>query len=187
MIKSSWIYAAIAAALIIGLPLQFQSRAAAGYGCDVSASQLWAPGRLPVHRVEAFSHGPSCAHAVVVIVVRGPNGVPLWNDSMPAAQVMTFAGLNTRQNMGVALRDWMTQNHLFKTSADLPVWKKGDAAPTSGEFPFYPDEGVDRDYYEQVRAGKVPVFCYVQGMESIACVVLKDGGMTKIGLQTFPG
>jgi hypothetical protein len=49
------------------------------------------------------------------------------------------------------------------------------------------DEGVDRDSYEQVRVAKVPVFCYVQGMESLACVVLKDGGMSKIGLQTFPG
>jgi hypothetical protein len=31
------------------------------------------------------------------------------------------------------------------------------------------------------------VFCYVQGMESMSCVVFRDGGMTKIGVQTFPG
>jgi hypothetical protein len=32
------------------------------------------------------------------------------------------------------------------------------------------------------------VFCYVQGMESMACIGLsKDGQMTKIGVQSFPG
>jgi len=33
----------------------------------------------------------------------------------------------------------------------------------------------------------VPVFCYVQGMESMACVALQNGEMTKVGVQTFPG
>jgi hypothetical protein len=57
-----------------------------------------------------------------------------------------------------------------------------------GEFPFYPEEGMDQVTYEQIRAEKQKIFCYVQGMESIACVAIsKNGAATKIGVQTFPG
>jgi hypothetical protein len=40
---------------------------------------------------------------------------------------------------------------------------------------------------EAARAARLPVFCYVQGMESMACVMWKDGGITKLGVQLFPG
>ena len=183
--KKYLVIAAVLAALIFVTPFLYFADAAPG--CDARAAQPWVTGRGVAHHVEAFSNGPTCAHAVVTIIVRAPNGMPLLSDSMPAAQVMIFAGLKARSEVKAALKDWMTQTHLFKSSSDLPVWKKGEAAPSSGEFAFYPDESVDRDFYEQVRAAKVPVFCYVQGMESLACTVLKDGGMSKIGLQTFPG
>jgi hypothetical protein len=100
---------------------------------------------------------------------------------------MVFVEAKTRAQMTRALGEWLLQSHTFRSTADLPPWKKGDEQPTSGEFPFYPEAGVDRDGYEQWRAQRLPVFCYVQGMESMSCVVLKDGQMTKIGVQTFPG
>lgn len=159
----------------------------AANGCNVVASTAWkAAGR--VHRVDAFSNGAICAHAVVTLVVRAGDGKALWVDAAPAAQLMTFVEVRTRQQMTRALGEWTSQNHMFKSTAELPEWKKGAERPASGEFPFYPESGTDREMYEQVRAAKQPLFCYVQGMESMACIALAaDGQMTKVGVQAFPG
>lgn len=165
----------------------FLAEAVAGPGCDVSAWSTWTPGRERAHRVEAFSHGPSCAKAAVTIIIRGPNGTPLWVDAMPASQLMQFQEVKNNRQMVDALRDWVSNPSTFKSTADLPAWPKGADAPTAGEFAFYPDKDVDQESYEQIRAARAPLFCYVQGMESMSCVVLQDGGMTKVGVQTFPG
>ena len=169
------------------LPNPFSAEAARNVGCGGAVWQTWAPSQNSVFRAEASSDGPSCAHAVVTLVIRAPGGAPLWADALPASQVMTFSQVRRAGDMAVALREWLTQSHQFRTSFDLPVWKKGEAAPIAGEFPFHPDEAVDHDYYEQIQSERLPVFCYVQGMESMACIVLKDGTMMKIGLQSFPG
>ncbi len=160
----------------------------AASGCNAGVSKAWMPLKGRAYRLEAFSNGPSCALAVVTLTVRAPDGTALWVDAAPAAHLMTFGEVKTLKQMTSALNDWLSQAHVFKTTAELPEWKKGEDAPKSGEFQFIPDAGVDREYYEQARAGRLPVFCYVQGMESMSCVALsKDGQMTKIGVQTFPG
>jgi hypothetical protein len=157
-------------------------------GCSASASRVWTPAGGRSYRTEAFSNGGKCASAVVTIAVRGPDGTVLWADGAPGAHVMTFAGVKTRVEMVKALSDWLSQDHMFKSSADLPPWGPNDEAPKSGEFPFYPEAGVDREGYEQIRAQKLPVFCYVQGMESLACLtVTREGQMEKVGVQLFPG
>ncbi len=157
--------------------------------CNLSASKLWPATKGRPLATEAYSNGHNCALAVVVIVVRGADGKPIWHDAMPAEQVMTFVEAKTPKQMKAALGDWLYQSHTFKSTGDLPEWKKGAEAPVVvGEFPFYPEADVDQDTYSKIRAEKAPIFCYVQGMESLSCVALsKDGGMTKVGVQTFPG
>ena len=39
----------------------------------------------------------------------------------------------------------------------------------------------------KLRGARVPMFCYVQGLESMACVALTSDGITKVGVQSFPG
>lgn len=155
--------------------------------CNLGVVKPWAPFRGAVFGSEAYSNGGACADAVVTIVVRAQRRV-LWTDAMPASQLMTFVEAKTPAQMQAALADWLAQRHLFKSSGDLPVWNKGADAPVAGEFPFYPEGGVDRDTYMQIRAERQAMFCYVQGMESMACVAIaKDGTATKVGVQSFPG
>ena len=158
-------------------------------GCSQSATKLWAATKGRPFSTEAYSNGRTCASAVVTIVVRGADGKVLWAEAMAAEFLMTFVEAKTPQKMKAALADWLYQSHTFKSTGDLPEWKKGaDAPAVVGEFPFYPDDGVNQETYSQIRAAKQPIFCYVQGMESLSCIGLsKDGAMTKIGVQTFPG
>lgn len=185
--------ATIAAAFVMGgLVLAGGERlmfaAAAAPGCNATVTRTWSPVTGRAYRTEAYANGSNCAQAVVTIAVRGADGVAMWSDAAPAQRVMTFSSVKTRAQMVQALGEWLAQDNMFKTTADLPPWLEGEDAPQSGEFPFYPEPGFDRETYEQVRAQKLSVFCYVQGMESLAClVVMRDGQMDKIGVQSFPG
>lgn len=174
--------------LMVAVGAASASAPAAAPGCEASVGAVWTPatGQRPF-RVEAVSHGPSCDRAIVVLTVRGPDGKPLWVDARVGQLVMLFAGVKNTKAMKSALGDWIRQGPQLKNAASLPSWPPGAERPASGEFPFLPDEAVDRDFYESARRAKLPLFCYVQGMESMACVVLKDGGMMKLGVQLFPG
>jgi hypothetical protein len=182
------ILATTLAVLCLGSPALATLRIVpSGPACTLGVVKPWVPFKGQVYGAEAYSNGSACADAVVTIVVRAQRRV-LWTDAMPAAQLMTFVEAKTPAKMKAALVDWLDQPHTFKSSADLPEWKKGAEAPEAGEFPFYPEAGVDRDTYMQIRSEKQAMFCYVQGMESMACVAIaKDGAATKVGLQTFPG
>lgn len=176
----------IAAAALAGLSFVVPAQAA---GCNLGAANPWLAGKGRPFMSEAYSNGATCAGAVVTIVVRGPDKKVLWVEAMPAAQLMTFADANTAPKMKAALRDWLLQQHPFKSTGDLPEWKKGKDSPEPlGEFPFYPDEGMEQAGYAKIRAEKQALFCYVQGMESLACIAIsKDGTATKLGAQSFPG
>ncbi|MEQ1867038.1 MAG: hypothetical protein ABL996_20550 [Micropepsaceae bacterium] len=165
-----------------------QTSPAAAGNCAQSASRPWAPVKGRAFRAEAFSNGPTCSLAVVTLVVRAPDGKVLWVDAAQTDQLMTFVEAKSRKQMARALDEWLFQSHGFKSTADLPEWKKGADAPAAAEFPFLPEADIDRDAYEKIRGEKQTVFCYVQGMESMACLGLsKDGSLSKIGVQLFPG
>ncbi len=158
-------------------------------GCNVGVAKAWVPFKGAVYGSEAYSNGATCAGAVVTIVVRAPDGNVVWVDAAPAAQLMPFVDVKTPQRMQAGLNDWVSQQHPFKSTGDLPEWKKGADAPAMlGEFPFYAEPGVDQESYAQIRADRLAIFCYVQGMESMACVAIaRDGSATKVGVQLFPG
>jgi hypothetical protein len=181
-------YRSAIAAIALMFVTSVQPLPATAGNCAQSASRPWVPVKGRAYRAEAFSNGPACSLAVVTLVVRAPDGKVLWVDAAQADQLMTFVEAKTRKQMARSLADWLFQSHNFKSTGDLPEWKKGADAPAAAEFPFLPEADVDREAYEKIRAERQPVFCYVQGMESMACLGLsKDGSLAKIGVQLFPG
>lgn len=155
--------------------------------CRASASARW--NDVPGHTISAFTGGPDCARAVAVLTIRDGQGNPVFHESFVTEYVMILAGANTQASLATALKEWVdSSNPAFATTASLPEWPEGADAPASGEFPFYPAEEIDRAAWNRIRAAGAPVFCYVQGMESLGCVT-KDGdaGIVKIGVQSFPG
>jgi hypothetical protein len=138
--------------------------------------------------VSAFSEGPNCARASATIVVRDAGGAVLWVDAAASEHLFTLQDARNASDMRAALGAWISETaNAFASTAALPPWEEGAEAPTSGEFPFYPESYIDHDYYESIRARAAPIYCYVQGMESMACLMLDDGRLEKIGVQSFPG
>jgi hypothetical protein len=156
-------------------------------GCDARAVQAWSVGEGELS-VEAATAGPDCARAVATLVVRDSSGVPLYADVHLAEHVMTLAPARDQAAMQTALGEWLTPSTIMASTSALPDWPENATAPQSGEFPFYPEEGYDRESYTALRQNNLPLFCYVQGMESMACVAFSgEGQVSKIGVQTFPG
>ncbi len=160
---------------------------AAAKECSGIAGTEWPA--VKGYSIGAIAGGPDCQKAVALIVVRDADGNPVYHESYVAEYVMVLAGAQNSAELTKALQDWInTADQQFKTTADLPEWKEGADQPVLGEFAFYPDEGVDRDTYEKIRAAKTPVFSYVQGMESIAVITVDpEAGVISIGAQSFPG
>jgi hypothetical protein len=157
--------------------------------CNLRASAPWTVAGAG-YTAQAVSDGPSCEMAVLLLVVRDPSGKPIWTDSARADQLMIFQGVTDKSAMATTLAEWIDQeDSLMKRGESLPAWDADQEQPVSGEFPFYLEEGVDRELYEKYRRANGPLFCYVQGMESMACISLdpETGEMTKVGAQSFPG
>jgi hypothetical protein len=152
--------------------------------CEASAGNDWKEAGV---RVLARVFGPNCADAVAVIVVRGQGGALLHQRAFAAASVMTLAGVNDGSAMGAALKEWTKPGSGMSRTGQLPDWPQGADAPAASEFPFYPAQGVDRDFHNAWRADDAPMFCYVQGMESASCIAVKDGAVSELGVQSFPG
>ncbi|GAM98399.1 hypothetical protein U91I_02032 [alpha proteobacterium U9-1i] len=155
--------------------------------CAVNAAHPWNAAGTTLS-VEASTSGPDCALAEATLTIRAPAGEILWTESYPSARVMILADATNPQSMQTALNEWISfENTTIPTSGALPDWPQGQAYPPNGEFPFYPEEGTDRADYMALRGRDAPLFCYVQGMESLACLVWENGALTKVGVQTFPG
>lgn len=176
------------AAALMGAAL-FAAPALAAEKCTASADSVWAGAGKGV-TIEAFASGAKCETAMAVLVIRDETGAASYYEAYPAEFVMVLAGMATPKDLEAVLKSWIdTAQPVFATTGDLPEWADGAESPVLGDFAFYPEEGIDRAAYTKVRDSKAPVFCYVQGMESMACIVkdAEGGGFFKLGVQTFPG
>jgi hypothetical protein len=155
--------------------------------CDAATDGDWVTGAGERFRVTATTSGPNCRQSVALMIVRDAAGDVVWTDARAAVHV---AGLNTprtRTPMTEALRQWIGFATRGQTTADLPPWTRPQEGPSVSGFEFEPEPWIDRDTYLALRARAEPMFCYVQGIESLACLIARDGRLEKIGVQAFPG
>jgi hypothetical protein len=156
--------------------------------CTASATQRWTPLSGVYFTVEAQSFGPGCENAVAAIAVRYAEQQLLYTEAFPAAHIAPLSGARDAVTMQTALADWINpETNVMQRTGDLPDWPQGADAPSGGEFPFIVEAGWDREAYLAQRAANAPMFCFVQGMESLACLVRRNERMEKIGVQAFPG
>jgi hypothetical protein len=175
-------------ALAACAPVEGQPRAADA-GCTASANDAWRPAGGGEFSIEATSAGPDCERSVATIVIRDGEGRVAWSEAYASEHVMVLASARDTGAMEVALAGWINPeaNTTLQTSSALPDWPANAEAPQIGEFPFYPEPYLNREGYTTLRAENLPLYCYVQGMESLACLALDDGRLEKIGVQSFPG
>jgi hypothetical protein len=155
--------------------------------CDAEANGEWAAGAGERFAVSAMTTGPNCRQSAVVLIVRNADGDIAWTDALAANHVMGLNEPATRSPMSAALANWIGEGARGRTTADLPDWTHAAGAPSASGFEFSPEPWYDRDAYLRLRARAEPMFCYVQGMESLACLITDGERLEKIGVWSFPG
>jgi hypothetical protein len=166
--------------------------------CNTSVSRKWNVNSKQAYLIEASSIGPDCKRAVTVMVVRDGNGEVKYSLSMASKDNAVFGGLADKpvadlKAMRVALGEWLDAGLSSKKNrlSKFLEWKAGTDGPAEtppAEFPFTVSSEISRETYEAWRKQNVPVFCFVQGMESMRCLVLtKEGTINEVGIQSFPG
>ncbi len=179
----------IAGALALATACTPPAAQTADAGCAISVSTPWRPLSGTEFTVEASTMGADCAKAVATIVVRNVQGDVIYTEAHSTEHVMVLAPAHDSTAMRAALTEWIApeSNTTMQTSSALPEWPANADSPQNGEFPFYPIEGTTREGYNEVRDANVPLYCYVQGMESLNCLALRDGALESVGVQSFPG
>lgn len=189
----------LAIALLVGCSLAIGIASAAtpksaSTGCAVRQTATWDPnfgkartGLLAPFQIEAVSSGPRCATARVVLSIRNSAGTLLHRRTYRADQVMGLYNASNRAQMRTELRTWITFRGGENFHDNLPAWPRGASEPEEREFPFRPADTITRAQYNAVITQRTPVYCYVQGMESLNCLMLRDGTLVPFGIQSFPG
>lgn len=175
-------------ALSVAIFLAAAASPARSADCNAQASAPWRQSGQGVV-AEARSLGARCDKAKIELTLRSARGKALMSFASTADAIMTFADVKTKAAMQAKLASWLAEAmRTMPTSAKLPDWKPNQTEPSDGEFPFVVDEGVTRPFYLSMRKAKLPMFCFVQGMESLGCAVMRPNGeATRLGAQTFPG
>lgn len=158
-------------------------------GCAATSNVMWGPigpSDHPSYRIEAYANGATCEAAVVTLAIRARDGFPIYAWSGAAQHLFGLADQPDTAAMNKALAEWMDSSAI-ETTAALPPWDKTEGQPSRAEFPFMPAEWLDKATYEAMRTEKLHTYCFPQGMESLNCLVLRDGQVEEVGLQLFPG
>lgn len=165
-------------------------------GCAMRAQAPWTRAGEG-WQVVGDAVGADCRSASVTIYIVDPAGGVARTDTFKAADLRAVFGeaaaqpATDRASMSAALSSWIAPNddQLFKSTGNLAPWATARPQPAGagGSFPFTPETGEDRTAYEKLRKSNLPLFCYVQGAETMRCVVVEKGVLRSIGLQSFPG
>jgi hypothetical protein len=172
--------------VFIGFFLTFSCTSTAHAECSAKASRAW--GALTI---DAVSSGPTCAKAVVILIIREKSGEAKWARAHIAAQLLNFSQdpIADSNAMTEALKGWIAGDG-FKTSVGaLADWPAGKTEyMQDAEFPFRLVDNIDRATFLKYRSAKLLLFCYIQGIESGNCLVLdKNSEIIELGVQSFPG
>jgi hypothetical protein len=174
----------ISAGIALGITGLSLSLPAAAEDCTQSVEAVW----LDTYSVEASAQG-DCSTADVSLAVFNQQGGVEYQASFDPNELFGFYDVATLPDMQAALLDWISNYADISSAAKLPVWPEGAEGPEAGEFPFYAEEGVTREIYERARREDRPMVCFIQGTESLLCLLKnpKTGALESIGVQTFPG
>lgn len=152
------------------------SQALAYTSCNAQAERKWNG-----LTVEAVSQGDTCEDAVVTLVIRDKAGKPIWARAHIASQLLSFTDgpIASSKAMIEKLSGWISGEGFMQSADKLTL---------DGEFPFTASSDIDQSALKKYRKQKLPLFCYIQGMESGNCLAIdKNGGIVELGVQSFPG
>jgi len=150
--------------------------------CSVSDTLPWTAAGRGYH-IDVFSDGTDCTNAATALVIRAPDGRPLYSAATPGFIVEIYhSALRTRADMKKALAG--IEMMMEDTTGKLPEWPEGLAEReiTQGDFTTTVAEPFDRTSWNALREAQRPMLAVDPGIESTSLVVLMpDGRVVEVG------
>jgi hypothetical protein len=182
--------AAAVAALVLSACGQTSDDTATAPGCARTAVQqvTWSSADAP-DSITATSDGPTCAQAVVTLVVRNARGDPLWAlastyyDMTAGGAPPPGAAPATLDDVDRFLRGWARVTEM--RSSGLPQWREGAATLTESAETFAYETPFERETYESLRAQDLPMICYAAGVEASQCLVIDPASNAPAMIVTY--
>lgn len=127
--------------------------------------------------VSARADGPTCAHAVLTLVLRDAGGAPLWVIAGPYQGIATLGDPEhandpiSPESVRQFLDGWIQPTR--RTTQTAPEWPEGLAALEDAE-----GDGVTystpytRDTYVAFRQRNLPMLCFTNSWEGAECVIV---------------
>jgi hypothetical protein len=128
--------------------------------------------------VSASSEGPTCAQAVVTLVVRNIHGDPLWTFARSYYELRTGGtrapGVAPAPVTAADMEAFLQSLAQVTTmgSAELPDWAEGKPAPQDASRPFKYVTAYSRQSYESLRAANRALICYAAAAETTQCLIM---------------
>lgn len=175
--------ALLAAGIVVPVTFAVVTATFADEPCRSRASLDWARAGKG-YIVEAVADGPTCQQAVIVQVVRRPDGTPLWSDVVLAEWRFADEAPANSAAMEKALGQMLVDGLRGVVLSDqLPEWSQAEEGTLRrGGTVWYAEAGVERAAWNALRNAKRPIFTYLQGTDSVGVLALgADGTITKVG------
>lgn len=139
--------------------------------------------------ITASSEGPTCAQAVVTLVVRTSTGDPLWVFASTYYD-MTSGGIPpegapavTDAQMDTFLTGWADVT--LQRSGELPEWREGVASLSASAQTFSYDTPLDREAYEAMRARNLQMICYAAAVEATQCLLMDPASHSPLMIVAY--
>ena len=171
--------------MLFALPQTLAAQNARPNDCTAVIQHPW-PGDFIA---EASSEGDCGVAEVTLKVFNWGDELKVWHASYFSNDLFGFENLATEQEMLYALHGWISFYASFSNTGSLPQWVEGADGPIASEFPFMVSDEFDRYDYMRATAMNGNMACYIQGFESLLCLVKDHNGpgLKPIGYQLFPG
>ncbi len=156
-------------------------------GCDVGFNGKWASDGRD-YLLETHTIGPSCANAVVVLVVRDTSQAPVYVWSARTRDIFGLrdAADSDRHDDGAEGLGG-PGNGALSDNRNVAGLAQGRRYADEWRVPLLSRRGLKPGGYLDIRRSARSILCFPQGLESSLCLCLQDGGFEPLGLQTFPG
>jgi hypothetical protein len=158
-------------------------------GCNARTDRPWIEQQQPLRRytAEASAEGTSCDIALATLKLRAREGSEIYTWSGDARTITGLKDATDARTMTEALATWIKQAPATAhVSSELPVWEETADQAQAREYPFHPDKAYTKAKWDELRAKKLDVFCFLSDSEAALCLLLQDGKISPLGLQQYP-
>jgi hypothetical protein len=118
--------------------------------CSARRTVPW-PAAGKDYSITAIVDGATCASASATVIVRRPDGVPIWSHTVATRRSLEFQHLATPKDLDAVLKSLLRIEDYV--SDILPEWADGAPFPPRG---WYAADQVTREQWNAVRAAKLP-------------------------------